>query len=76
MEIERTAFVDFVEKEKVSGVFWNTCTSLHNQHMYRNYVLRNGQWVTKGKSRVILIFFKKKKRKKGKIQFLDDRGSF
>lgn len=53
VEIERTAFVDFVEKEKVSGVFilegknTHTHPSYNNQHMYRNYALWNGSGLLK-----------------------------
>lgn len=44
VEIERTAFVDFVEKEKVSGEF-----EIQTQRsVYRNYALGNGNGLLRG----------------------------
>ena len=70
VEIERTAFVDFVEKEKVSGAFFKEITALPPLLLLyiistcnRNYVLWKWQWVTKkGEvTCVILIILKEKK---------------
>lgn len=56
VEIERTAFVDFVEKEKVSGAFcFILFSEKHTHKSVRVLKLRPVQ-LAKGLSRVILIF--------------------
>ena len=55
VEIERTAFVDFVEKDKVSGAFFKKHTTRafsckkHNQHMHPNCTAQwNGNGLLRG----------------------------